>query len=309
VSATEIEFQARRLLATPRGRNTLSRFVQAWLQVDRLSNLPKDTATFPMFNEDLKSSLQEGLSSFVQSVAFGDSGTFKTLLSAPYTMLDQNLSAVYGESFGKPVSGGTAFGKSMQNGAGLLLQPAVMATHAAPSHTSPVHRGRMVRERIFCEEIPPPPPNVSASLPAVDANLPLRQRLAAHVANPSCAACHRLLDDAGLAFEGYDAIGRHRTKEDNGTIIDTSGVLFDLGGEDRKVRDAAELSQIVASSAQAQGCFARQWTTYAIGLGITDADECVLGEVLTSFPKSEGNLIDLIIKTVTSPHFRSRTAS
>ncbi|MDX2023007.1 MAG: DUF1592 domain-containing protein [Deltaproteobacteria bacterium] len=306
-TSAEIEAQARRLLGTPRGRQVLSRFAQAWLQVDRLPNAPKDKTMFPAFDEAVRLSLAQGFNAFVEDVAFGNKGTFANLMTAPYTMLDRNLTKVYADSFGQP-SSAAGFSRATQNVAGILSQPAVMATHAAPSHTSPVHRGRMVRERIFCQPVPPPPPNVNASLDAVDPRLPLRQRLAAHVADPKCAGCHRLLDDAGLAFEGFDAIGRRRTKEENGSPVDTSGVLFDLNNQDISVRDAEELADVAGRSAQAQGCFARQWTTYATGLGTSDADQCVLGAMLSDFPGGDGNLVELIIKTVTSAHFLRRSS-
>jgi hypothetical protein len=41
----------------------------------------------------------------------------------------------------------------------------------------------------------------------------IRQRLAVHAQNASCAACHRNIDPLGFAFDQYDAIGQWRTRE------------------------------------------------------------------------------------------------
>jgi hypothetical protein len=39
----------------------------------------------------------------------------------------------------------------------------------------------------------------------------VRQRLEAHRANPTCGACHGLIDPLGLALENFDLTGRWRT--------------------------------------------------------------------------------------------------
>jgi hypothetical protein len=55
-----------------------------------------------------------------------------------------------------------------------------------------------------------------------------------HRANPSCNACHGVMDPLGFALENFDAIGEWRAKDrDAGTAIDASGQLVDgtaIGG-------------------------------------------------------------------------------
>lgn len=53
----------------------------------------------------------------------------------------------------------------------------------------------------------------------------VRERLERHRKNPSCAACHALMDPLGFALENFDAIGRWRATGEDGSIIDASGVL------------------------------------------------------------------------------------
>ena len=72
---------------------------------------------------------------------------------------------------------------------------------------------------------PPPPP--LPDVPALDdntvsANLPVRQRLVQHRANPACATCHNLIDPPGFALESFDAVGRWRDTEE-GLPVDSSG--------------------------------------------------------------------------------------
>ena len=88
---------------------------------------------------------------------------------------------------------------------GGLLPMAVFLTKNAPGlRTSPVKRGNWVVKNVLGERIPPPPPIVP-ELPHDEAklDLPLRDMLAQHRADPSCAACHARFDSLGLVFEGF----------------------------------------------------------------------------------------------------------
>ena len=49
-----------------------------------------------------------------------------------------------------------------------LTQGGVLTTHALPTTSSPIHRGKLVRERLLCQELPPPPPSLDTSPPPVD---------------------------------------------------------------------------------------------------------------------------------------------
>src|SRR5688572_5979603 len=99
--------------------------------------------------------------------------------------------------------------------AGLLGHASVLASTSGPVETSPTARGVLVREQLLCQHVPPPPPNINTTLPDPTEEKPLthRQRLAAHVENPACASCHKLMDPIGFGLENFDAIGRWRDKE------------------------------------------------------------------------------------------------
>jgi hypothetical protein len=75
---------------------------------------------------------------------------------------------------------------------------------------------------------PPPPPGNAPSLKdnTLAANLSIRERLAEHRSNPSCASCHRLIDPVGFSLEQFDAVGRWRTL-DEGKPVDAAGGLPD----------------------------------------------------------------------------------
>ena len=101
--------------------------------------------------------------------------------------------------------------------AGLLTLGAFLAMNAHPTETSPTLRGKYVRERVLCELVPPPPPDVETDIEPADPTMPrtLRERLEQHRTNPACAACHASIDPPGFLFEDFDSIGAVRT-HDNG---------------------------------------------------------------------------------------------
>ena len=132
-------------------------------------------------------------------------------LYGKHTFVNPVLARHYGMP--EPAAGrrlGRASTMREQYGRGGLLPMAVFLTKNAPGlRTSPVKRGYWVVRRLLGEHIPPPPPNVP-ELPDDEAklgDLTLRETLAQHRANPSCAGCHARFDSFGLVFEGYGPVG------------------------------------------------------------------------------------------------------
>ena len=99
----------------------------------------------------------------------------------------------------------------------------VLPTTSAPLRTSPVKRGDWVLRRILGSPTPPPPAD-AGTLPGDDKSfngLTLRERLAEHKRNASCAACHLKIDPLGFPLESFDAVGRTRTQYADGKPIDS----------------------------------------------------------------------------------------
>ena len=56
----------------------------------------------------------------------------------------------------------------------------------------------------------------------------IRQIMEAHRANPTCNACHGVMDPLGFSLENFDTIGSYRTMDKfTRTKIDASGKLVD----------------------------------------------------------------------------------
>src|SRR5262249_38398821 len=110
---------------------------------------------------------------------------------------------------------------------GLLRQGSVLMVTSYATRTSPVIRGNWVLKHLIGLAPPPPPPNVPALADnTVAASLPIRERMAQHRADPTCAACHDLMDPVGFALENFDAVGRWRER-DGDRPVDSAGGMPD----------------------------------------------------------------------------------
>ena len=138
----------------------------------------------------------------------------------------------------------------------------VFLTKNAPGlRTSPVKRGYWVVKRVLGEEIPPPPA-VVPELPRDEAklDLPLREVLAKHREDASCASCHARFDSFGLAFEGYGPVGERRTKDLAGRPVDTQAT-FPAAVKAAASMACATTYERIGRTTSSTTCVVRCWFT------------------------------------------------
>ena len=301
----DLEREARRLLADPRAHEIVSTFHSEWLSLDKLDDLDKDPVVYAAYSPALRDAFRAETLRFVDEVVFKREGTFSALLGARYTFADATLATYYG------VSGPT--GATLElvkpdptRRAGLLTQGSFLAVHAKANQSSPVHRGRFVRESLFCTTPPPPPSNIEIRPPALNPLLSTRQRFAQHESDAFCAGCHTLLDPIGFGFEHYDGIGRWRD-QDADAPVDATGALTGTD-VDGAFDGAVQLSDRVAGSAEAAQCYATQWFRFGYGRGDTTADACNLSQLGNAFRAAKGDVRELLVALTQTDAFRYRRA-
>lgn len=297
----ELAEQARRMLKDPRARATVREFHVQWLGLHKIDELAKDSEHFPAFTPDIRPHLRAEADAFLDHVLFEGEGTLQELFTAPYTFVDGPLAAYYG----LPAPGGNGMKKvDLPAGrvAGLLSQGGLMAVLAKPNETSPILRGKFVRERLLCQLIPPPPDNAVIA-PNTDPNATARERLAEHRKDPSCGGCHVRMDPIGFGFEKFDGIGRYRELEPRGIPVDDSG---DVDGT--TFQGVSGLGALLADDPKVHSCVVKQWFRFAHGRADADADACTLSSLEAAFTRSNGNIQDLLINLTQTEAFRFRTA-
>lgn len=300
----QIAVQARRMLADPKARDAVTVFHRQWLDYDRLNNVTKDAALYPDWSPAIGALMQEEMQHFIGDVVFDGPGDLGTLLTANYTYANDELANFYG----KPAAS-DAFERielDRDRHAGLLSMGAIQSYYAHSNQSSPVHRGKLVREALLCDVLQPPPPGLVFEVPEPSPDATTRERFAQHSADPACSGCHELMDPIGFGFENYDGVGRYRAEE-NGKLIDATGTIVDsdVDGDFVGVR---ELSEKLLSSEEVKQCYAKMWFRFAYGRGETPADECSLDTTAKTFEATGSNVRELLVALTQTDAFLYRLA-
>ena len=258
-----LEAQVARMLKDPRAHALVTSFAFGWLGISGLDLVHPDPSIFPEFDPDLREALRTELELFVGSI-FDEDRSIIDLLTANHTFVNGRLAEHYGI--------GSVRGDRFQRVTltdsyrwGLLGKGAILMTTSYADRTSPVVRGAYVLEHLMGTPPTSPPPNVEA-FPENKAGakpLTVRARLESHRANPSCNACHGVMDPLGLALESFNAIGAWTTLDVYARApIDTTGKLID----GTPIKGVDDLRRALASH---PGQFARTFTekllTFALG--------------------------------------------
>jgi hypothetical protein len=299
----QVADQARRMLDDARARLAVGEFHAQWLGYERVVGATKDPALFPDFSPAIAAMMQEETRLFIDHTVFDEGGDLRTLLTAPYTFVNADLAAFYGVSAaGASGTDWVRVDYDPSQHAGILTEGAIMTWYAHTNQTSPVHRGKLVRERFLCGTLSPPPINFNA--PDVDPNATTRQRFAQHDKDPACASCHKLMDPIGFGFENIDAVGRYRATE-NGAPVDASGELTQ-SDVDGTFSGAIGLADKLAGSAEVEQCYTTEWFRWTQGRGDTAEDECTISQVGKAFSAANGDIKSLVVALTQTDAFLYR---
>lgn len=294
----------RRLLDTPAAVTHLSSFVEQWFGLTNMGHVQKNNEYFPKFTTQLRDDVATSAYKLMESVISTSKGSVSELLSADYTFANDGVAELLGATE-RPGASFVRLSTASLPRRGLLTHPATLSVYAHNDDGSPVLRGRLVRTRLLCENIPPPPPNVVAAVQPVSPDSTTRERAMAHVTTESCNTCHKLMDPIGFGLEGYDGFGEARTMESGKLIDDTGDVLgSDVEGA---FKGGVELTQKLAQSKQVGACATRQLTRFAIGRKEGLSDACMVDLALSRFNSSGGSLYAALEGLVESDAFVQRT--
>jgi hypothetical protein len=188
---------------------------------------------------------------------------------------------------------------------GILGHASILTVTSYPHRTSPVLRGKWIMESVLGTPPPAPPPNVPT---LVETNkttgkaLTMREAMAIHRSNASCAACHARMDPLGFAFENFDAVGRWRTVSANAPV-DAAGALPDGTAFDGAagLRDA-----LLRHPKQFAGTLAERLLTYAIGRGVEYYDAPAVRAITREAAAGEYKFAALVTGIVKSMPFQMR---
>lgn len=301
----QVAAQARRMLRDPQAKPAIARFYEQWFGLRELESATKEASAFPLFSEGLRTAMLEETRRFVAHVVWEQDAKLATLLTAPYSFVNGALAKLYGVN---GPSDPSQYAKTQLDPAqrsGILTQPSVMAAYASTAASSPIKRGKWVRVRMLCQELPDPPPNIPPP-PEPLAGVSTRERFAMHSNSPACSGCHALIDGLGFGLEHYDGIGAYR-RMDQGVAVDARGMINRSADIDGPYDGARQLAERLATSSEVRDCAPTQWLRYALARRETPDDDCSLASVLEAFAASDGDLRELMVAlTQTDAFFHYR---
>ena len=296
--------QVRRMLKDKKARGLATEFAGNWLDFRRFEELNTvDRERFATFTNELRQAMFEEPIHFFVDLARNDRSVLD-FLYANHTFVNPVLA----EHYGMPRDGVRSdewvrVEEATRYGRGGLLPMSVFLTKNAPGlRTSPVKRGYWVVRRVLGEEIPPPPA-VVPELPRDEAklDLPLRELLAKHRQDASCASCHARFDSFGLAFEGYGPVGERRTKDLAGRPVDTQATF--PGGSEGSGFDGLRNYIRTHRENDFIDNLCRKMLVYALGRSLLLSDEPTIEATRRKLIANSYRLSSLVESIVTSPQF------
>lgn len=303
----EIAAQAERMLSDPKAETMIDDFYRQLLSLDEYDEIDRDAALNPAWENDISEDLEVEAQLFARDVVLHDRGGIRDLFTSSFTYATDRTIAIYGDDVVSD-PGGEGFRRielDPARRAGLLTQLGFLASNAYRAETDPIHRGVFLHRRVLCNDIPPPPDDVSITLPETSAELrTTRDRVTYATSGDSCQGCHSMINEPGFAFESYDAIGQFRTT-DNDVAVDTTGSIA-IDGQEVAFDGAVELVHAIADSESASECYTRQFFRYVHARTERSGDCDALSDFSTRLRAGDLDLRSLIVEVVTHPSFSNR---
>jgi hypothetical protein len=249
----------------------------------------------------------------------------RNIVAADFTYLNERLARHYGIP---GVSGAQMRRVALPRGSergGLMTMASILKVTANGTTTSPVLRGHWITERILGIETRPPPPSVKAVEPDIRGAVTIRQQLAKHRDNPTCASCHTKMDPPGFALESFDVMGAHRVryravsedvKPESGYGMNGQAFAFHYGlpvdstGElpdGRAFRDVKEIKRFLLSDEESIARnLAKQLVVFATGTPVRFTDRGELEQILQRARARKYGVRTLVEEIVRSELFQTK---
>ena len=291
------------MLADGRVRRLATEFACQWLHIyDFDQTEEKSEKYFPEF-ADIRGDMYEESIRFFTDLFQGDASLL-SLFNANHTFVNQRLAEFYGIE-GVQGEDWQRIQVAQEHGrGGILALATTLSKQSGASRTSPILRGNWISEVLLGEKLPRPPQDVPELPPDETATegLTLRQLVALHTSEPSCASCHRRIDPFGFALEGFDAIGRVRDRDMAGRPLDTRTTLPD-GSE---VQGLAGLRDYLLEHRREEVLrqFCRKLLGYAIGRELKLSDQPLVTELLQRLARNDYRFSVAVETIVRSRQFR-----
>ena len=290
--------QVDRMLADPKSQRFVQNFIRLWLNLDHIGEMPVSTDFVRFYQDNIDTAMRAETEMFFRHILDKNLPP-REFLTANYTFVNRELALHYGLP---PVEGVQLRQVTLPKGerGGLLTHASFLTASANGVDTSPVVRGVYVQDKLLGYTPPPPPPDVPLIEPDASGAKTIREQLAMHRENTTCASCHQKIDPYGFALENFDAIGGWRERYSKLHTIDPSGDL-PTGEKFKDVTDFRTL--LIARHEQFTRGLAEKLLTYALGRHPEFTDRTAVDSIAKNISANQGGFKDLVRAVVLSDSF------
>lgn len=318
--------ETERLLNDSRSSRFVEAFTDYWLDLRKIDDTSPSSTIYNDYEMDdpLKLAALDETRLFFAELVRADLPA-RHVVNSDFTFLNGRLAAHYAIP---GVEGAAMRRVTLPAGSdrgGLMTMASVLKVTANGTTTSPVLRGHWITERVLGVEIQPPPAGVKAVEPDIRGAVTIRQQLAKHREDPSCASCHIKMDPPGFALENYDVMGgrrdRYRAVADTvppvrgfgmsgqafafhyGLPVDPAGELPD----GRPFKNVIEFKDLVLKDELAVARnLGKQLLAFATGAPVGFADRPELEKILQNAAPSHFGVRTLVHEIVQSGLFQNK---
>lgn len=312
--------QVERLLNDPKSMDFVENFTGQWLSLREIDFTEPSHILYPEFDDLLKASMVRETQFFFAEV-LRDDLSLTNFIASDFSMLNGRLAKHYGI----PDVEGWEFQKVTlppeSHRGGVLTMASVLKVTANGTLTSPVLRGAWVLDRILGTPPNPPPADISPIEPDIRGASTIREQLAKHRHDVSCASCHSRIDPPGFALESFDVIGGwreyyrttglgerivvdgERMRYLRGPAVDPSHVMPD-GTRFANIDQFKQL--LLRDKDQLARALTAKLVTYATGAAPTTADQPEVEAIVAAIREEDFGLRSLIHEIVRSEIFQAK---
>jgi len=279
----------------------------SYFKLNLLPNVVLDLVAYPAYTDAVRNAMTTEATLFLDATLW--TGPLEGLLTSRTTAANIDLAPAIYQVPAPAGSSSTAFTPLMlpDGRSGLLTLPAFLTISSSPAGASLVRRGLRVGEAFACAVVPPPPAVDPMVIPAGQT---ARQQVDARAGNAACSSCHGQIDPYGLALDGFDAIGRTRTVDEQGRAIETSSTLPAAAGGG-PASTAPDVAHALITGGSFQRCMARSLLQYALADAVSapvDVNGCAVRAVSQDYGAGDGTFAALLRAVAASRAANTRTA-